>query len=410
MKRNKWLLLACSFIGLHPACAQIKDYEYMRPVTGVSQNTWYTIDLPPEIFSHLNRNFTDLRLYSITKSDTLEIPYLLTIQEDDIVRQKLDLPILNQTKKGTQQFVTFELKKEQAVNELSLTFNEQNFHAKVTLEGSQEQKEWYVIAEDLRIVCLRTNTINYCYNTLSFPESKFRFLRATIDPDVPLTLKQAALTYQQTEKGEYKSIPVTWSSEENEYGKTIATVRLAHKVPVSKLTIDIASDRDFYRTFMLEALLDSVQGQNGWLKSYDVLYTGHLTSLQPNTFGFTYELTQELRFTISNEDNSPLKIEGVSVYYPAVTLVAQIVSENNYLVYGNKNARKPSYDLVYFTEKIPQQKQSAQLGSETYQVLPETVAPPLLTNTLWLWVILVFAVIILGYFTLRMMKQSQSSE
>jgi hypothetical protein len=77
-----------------------------------------------------------------------------------------------------------------------------------------------------------------------------------------------------------------------------------------------------------------------------------------------------------------------------------------YLVYGNKNAEQTNFDLTHFIEKIPANLSEISLGTE--QIIPqksENLTKPLFENKMWLWLIMGIIILLLGFFTLKMMKK-----
>jgi hypothetical protein len=387
-----------------PAWAQ-QDFDYRRQITGIDKPDWYTITLPPESFSRINRDFSDLRLYSFVGKDTTEIPYLVKIMADDSREQSFQIPVLNRSRKEGALFLTFELEKDQKVNSIDLNFQQDNFFAFAKLEGSNNQSDWFEIIDGQRLLSIKNENSNFKVQSVNFPVSQYRFLRATINSDTKLTFLNATLRNTQVTKGNYSIAPLTFTTrEEKKLKQTIIDVKLANYVPVSHFQIDVAANTDYHRSFQLDYVADSTNTPKGWIKNYQQFYNGYLTSYTPNHFDVTYDLTKELRITINNLDNAPLSIRGVVVSGPEVRVVANFASKDSYLYYGKPDASKPSYDITYFQEKIPPTLATASLRPEENIKEPVEKKSPLFENQLWLWVAMIVVIGVLGFFTLRMMK------
>jgi hypothetical protein len=76
------------------------------------------------------------------------------------------------------------------------------------------------------------------------------------------------------------------------------------------------------------------------------------------------------------------------------------------LTYGNKAAASPNYDIDRFTDKVPTTLTTLDLGKElTLGNKQVQVTGPLFKNKGWLWTIIGLTIIILGWFTMKMMKK-----
>ena len=78
------------------------------------------------------------------------------------------------------------------------------------------------------------------------------------------------------------------------------------------------------------------------------------------------------------------------------------------MTYGRKNAKRPRYDIGKFTNKIPQNLSSLTLAAA--QVIPKKNTPvtkPFFENKLWLWGLMVGIILVLGWFTMKMLRENK---
>jgi hypothetical protein len=78
------------------------------------------------------------------------------------------------------------------------------------------------------------------------------------------------------------------------------------------------------------------------------------------------------------------------------------------LLYGNKNVRKPQYDLVHFQQKMPQK--AVQLSLQDEQIIAQSKtkqASPLFMDEKWLWAIMLNIIAVLGWFSLKMLQKPE---
>src|ERR1051326_2609374 len=144
-------------LGIGVACAQFcfsqtKDFHFRRKISTTDSAGWYSITLPREIFKNLNKDFSDLRIYQLVEKDTIESPYLVKVHQEEVTEEVFHPAAFNQVKKDGRQFFTFELPKSAPVNSIDLSFNETNFDGFATIEGSNDQKDWFEVQKHQRII------------------------------------------------------------------------------------------------------------------------------------------------------------------------------------------------------------------------------------------------------------------
>ncbi|MGS0524577.1 hypothetical protein ACU8V7_04590 [Zobellia nedashkovskayae] len=63
------------------AFGQLSTYEYKQELKGISEQ-WHTMTLSNQVFHNTNDNLSDIRVYGLTESDTLEAPYILKVASE----------------------------------------------------------------------------------------------------------------------------------------------------------------------------------------------------------------------------------------------------------------------------------------------------------------------------------------
>jgi hypothetical protein len=403
MKFHK-LLVVLFVLSAPSLLAQENSWSYRRKVTGVEQEGWYSITLPPDVFIHTSATFDDLRILSISK-DTLEIPYVLNVKETQYESEPVSLSIMNESRKDGIYYVTF-LNSGKAVNQIDLEFEEGNYFATVALEGSQNNKQWFEIVDEQKIFSVNNSFEQYRYNALHFPVSNYDYFRVAVKSQVPLHFIRGSFQNYREKTGTYNTVSHQWKVKQDKRAKqTIAELKLDDYQPISKITLDIPSEKDYYRSARIEIMTDSFKTEKGWIKNYSEVYNGHFTSVHANEVNFINTLTSEVRITINNLDNTPLEIKGTKIEGAAVEITASLpASPEIFLYYGKKNAYKPSYDIEHFRDKIPSTAAQASLGIEETLVAPPEKVTAFFENKNLLYAIMFVIIGVLGFFTLRMMK------
>ena len=407
MKRKN-NLLALSFMLLAvSALGQMESYKYMRPISGVSDQ-WHSVLLPQMVVSEMQNNLRDVRIYGITsETDTVEVPYILKEEDPEYLNRQVEFTTLNSSNNMNGYFYSFSLSETDAINQIDLNFEPDNFDWRIRLEGSQDQSEWFTILDDYRVLSIKNNQIDFDYTTLTFPKSQYKYYRIRVSSSEEPKFRSASISQIDTISGRVISHPVLSITQIEEKSKnTVIDVKLKNVSRVSSVAISVENDFDYYRPITIKQLVDSTKTETGMRYSYVNLYSGTLNSLRPNVFSFRPENVSDLRIVVENGNNQPLNIGQIAVSGYQNKLIARFTEKANYfLVYGKEYADYPNYDIVRFEENIPENLSALNLGDATaIPKKPEVNVSPLFESERWLWAILVIVVALLGVFTVRMMK------
>jgi|GEM_PF-974055 len=384
---------------------------YEHPINGVTDQ-WHRIDLPVEIYGHLQSSYKSIRVFGNDKNAAaVEQPYLLVKDQPRTIMHPVPSNIINRTRKGNDYFFTFEVSDEPMLNQINLDFGNDDFDWKVLLEGSIDQKEWFTIIENYRIVALPGK---YRFTRLDFDAVNYPFLRVKIKAKEKPVLNAVTINTAAVTSGEYEDwvpksishhpIPETKNSE--------LLIDLGKTVPVSYLKIKPTVDYDYYRNFSVKFLIDSIKTETGWRERWSAAGTGTLSSFGSNVFPIDEDLTSKIKINIQNQDNQMLEIPAVEVKGAKHYLLVRFDGKPPYsLQYGHRKLNYPQYDLANFKKNIPKNPVLVQLGKATYKKIKEKeVSTPLFANSLWLYLLMGFIILVLGGFTMSMIKNAKEKE
>lgn len=388
---------------------QMADYHFKRELTGV-KDQWHKIVLPNEIFGKTNQALTDIRIFGLTsENDTIEAPYLLRLTKEKKTTREITFNILNTSHNDRGYYYTFEVPGEEPINQLKLDFEQTNFEWKVTLEGSQDQREWYTVVEDYRILSIKNDFVNFQFTNLTFPSTKYRYIRLLVESKEKPDLSNVGISQRETKEGTYREYEVKkrFTQENEQTRQTEVSVELEQPVPVSHLRVIVSDTLDYYRPATIRYLVDSFDTEQGWKYNYKTLTSGTLNSLGENVFDLGNVTAQKLKIIISNRDNQPLKVAKVEVKGYLHELQVRFARDADYfLVYGNEGAARPRYDIGHFTDNIPENITLLTLGNEQEREQEdEPFIKPLFQSKAWLWAVMVVIILLLGGFSLKMMKK-----
>lgn len=387
--------------------AQPDHFRYLRPIDGITDE-WHKIGLPDELFENLRADFRDIRIIGVTDvGDTIEAPYILKVLKDKSIEKEVQFKQINNSKKSGAYFYTFEIPENETINEIVLDFGNKNFDWKVKLEGSHDQGEWFDLLEDYRLVAIENSQTHYSFTTLILPPTSYRFLRLKINSNTVPRLRGASIHHHEMVKGKRRLYHEKALKTHEDSNKTILDISLERTVPVSAIKMEMAVNYDYYRPITIQYLSDSFETEKGWKYRYTTLKQATLSSFENNEFNFAGSTLKQLRIIIENHDNEPLEIEDCQLWDYERVLIARFTEKANYFMYySSSKARKPIYDLNYFTDQIPEQLSAVSLGDEQEVMLDAThVKKPLFENKVWLWAVMLAIIALLAYFSMQMMKK-----
>lgn len=406
LKIKIFALLMCCALGLQ---AQTNPYRYKRELKGIN-TTWHSLALPNEVFKNAQRGFADLRIFGVKGKDTVEVPYILEQSADQITDRETPFNIINQSSNASGFFYTFQPSAATSINQIKLSFKQENFDWKVKLEGSNDNKEWFTVLNNYRILSIKNSNTDYKFTQLDFATAKYSYFRLAIKANEQPQLNTAKILKADTLKGVYNDI--TYKSyqllNDAKNKQSIIDVTLATPTPLSYLKINAQSNFDFYRAFKIEYATDSFKTDKGIQYNYAPLFDGTISSLETPEFNFASTFINRLKITVENNDNQPLRLTSIALKGPIYELVGRFddATLDYSLYYGNKEVNAPVYELKKIENKIPIQITSLSVGTEQNNpaFTLEKVTAPLFENKFWLWGLIGLIVALLGFFSYKMLK------
>jgi hypothetical protein len=400
------------------ASAQLTSYDYNRKLDKVLREDFYSIPLSPEITSRTKNNLQDFRIYNIAEEDTVEIPFMLEHLGDQEVEEPVELEIINDvTRLKCCSFVTLKMKNVKTINKISLEVLENNFDKILIIEGSNDNKEWFTIAQHLRIVAFENSNTSFRSTSVRFHNSEYSYYRIKFDDDSSpkITVTNAYAFENNTVKGKYDELIIKSKKQtENKKDKTSdIIIDLQNNYLLSYITLKSSEKSDFYRNVNIYRSAGIYHTPKGDEEAWDMVSSGVIISGQENLLPMYGKQSSKIRIEILNYDNQPITLNDIKCYSETTSLTSKLpASENLYLVYGKENASAPIYDLIHFRDKIPSALTAVKTGNEELKTSPvmNAAGEPLIKSKLWLWLIMGIVILLIGYFALSMLKKENSGK
>ena len=397
-------LLFCSY-----SYGQMEQYNYKREISKISDQ-WHNIILPNDIFGKVKYDLSDIRIFGvIANKDTIEAPYLIQKRIEEVSNKEVNFKTLNVSQNEKGYFFTFEVPNSQAINQIKLRFKQRNFDWNLKLEGSQNQKEWFTVIEDYRVLSIKNEQTDFQFTKLSFPSSKYRFFRILIDSKEKPELTFASIVRHQFSNESYRDFTIKniLVNENQQLKQTEVDIDLQMPVPISKINFNISANFEYYRPFTVKYLADSFITEKGWKYNYQELTNGTLNSIEENDFKFNSTTVQKLKILIHNQNNQALTIDSIQIKGYVHELIARFTSPATYfLTYGNNQSTAPNYDIKRFKEKIPKNLNTLELSNE--QIIQKEkvkINTPLFQNKFWLWLVMGIIILLIGWFSIKMISK-----
>ncbi len=410
MTNKIFLFVVACAMSLH---AGAQSFTYVHTLEGVS-DTWHRISLTDEVLSEIHPSLSDLRILALKPNgDTLEIPYLVQKRARSLQAVEESFRLLNPSRKEGKYYYTLQTVKEgTSINQIDVELRNKNFNGYVEIQGSHDQKAWFTLAENARLVAIDNPLTTYRFTTLSFPTSQYAFYRLLVESDETPSIAQFRANLYEVKEGEYRTYETKLKQLNDAQRKqTVLGIDLPSRLPVSAIHFRIADTLDFQREFHLSYFTDSVKTASGWVRNYRLLTRSYLSSLEPNTHWLPQEVfTSQLQVVVENHDNTPLRIEDIRVQRVAYEVIGRFplpleAGTRYVLAYGKPKPIAPRYDLTSFTHKIPETPSELVLGKQVLQDQPDTTKKPLLENPLWLSAILGVVIVLMGLATIKLLKK-----
>ena len=351
------LSLLSSFLllnGLTNANAQV--FKQQRAL-GQLQKGWYRVELSPELSGSLNPNMGDMRIWAFTETDTLEAPYYIQEQEPQITFQEVAFELLNVSRQADTFYYTYKLPKGAAINQLKLYTPQTNFDWQVRVEGSQTQKQWFTLKDELRLLGIANVLTTYKFTDIALPLTDYEYIRLSIQPTTkPLVepeIQGVSLIKLDTLQGVQKNMEAEITQSRNVKKNSEWHIQLPKKATINNLKLAIAEDFDYQRPIEISILIDSINTRNGKQARYKSVYSGYISSLEEPVFNLQGVSGQHFLISVRNADNTPLSLQAAELVSYPYKLLFRVDVEGNYkLYYESKTAYAPSYDIANFIDKV----------------------------------------------------------
>jgi hypothetical protein len=381
MKKTIIFILACAF----GTSAIAQDFNYQGQIEIAKKTEYHKILLAPEITGPMTRGLADIRIYSETQR---EIPYVLR-SESHATRQTgfKQYKIYDRDyNRGWDYESRYLIRNDEGTTIDHIVLKIRNFsdNKRVRISGSDDGNQWFTIKNGYTFHEVTSATDAFNYKVVHFPKSNYKFYKLESDDRRhrdPINIMEAGYFTDDLEHGSYQAaiVPNLTQTEDREKKTSTIKVQWPHSQWVDKLRLDINTEENFHRRAEL-----FVKYYNEDSTFYmEKVKTFWLSSTQLNELRFNKFKCKEMHLVIDNKDNYPVKINDALAFQLKHYLIAELKKGEQYFVqFGNRMAKKPEYDIVYFTDEIPaEMKQLRTFNAQRLDVFrPEAEIAPVVNE------------------------------
>jgi len=398
------------FIGLLllPNGAFAQGFKVKAPLDAVTETGFYKIPVTPELTTYAKADLSDIR---IAADSSVFVPY---INRSEIKKPSQDAfiscPILSTATEGKYTMAVVKNASDSGTASLSFIIANTAVQRRTALSGSDDNNNWYIIDDAIWLTRSYRNNDGNFIQTLSFPFSKYKYFRLKIynGSSDPLKIVSAGIFKNPdtaTVPGYVTNPAASFiqkdSSNHNSY------IIIKNKTPylTGRIALDVTGPKFYDRAATAYVLYSAADSS----RINEPVASFTISSGKPCIFNINSQRAYTIIIDISNKDNPPLRVTGVTTSQEQQYLVAYLEKGKNYsLLAGNADADAPQYDLSHFKENIPAVIPTLNYGTFAPVKIARAVTTPPAKNY-WLWPTIIIAVILLSFLTYRLMNDMKKS-
>ncbi len=327
------------------------EWEWRAPIiVGTTvQSGYVSLELPPQVFSYLKPDLSDLRIGNFTD----EVPYVVGVERETESFSPVPSRLFNLSSRSGEDtsFVVDVGRSGILHNRITLDTVSENFRRIVQIEGSNDQNSWRILnprgqifdytVRDIKSISAKDTTVEY-------PDTTVRYLLVTIfdQGEAPLKISGTHITRQVSTAAHEIVYKPTIESQENGVNRsTDLVLDLGSRgIPHRRVVLSTPNSN-----FNRAVAIYSSDDKNNWqLLSYGNIFNIQTEKFSGSNLEFSYpeSNTRYLKIAILNRDDSPITVQEATIFGVVRNIVFSYRPNGDYYLYlGNPNSRRPEYDI-----------------------------------------------------------------
>jgi hypothetical protein len=408
------LLTAFAVLADTPLPAAWKNWHYSReillPTTSVGQ--FADVVALPDLYTHIDTGLADLR---VIDDRGTEIPYIIFQHVGSSRSSTLPTTLRENsfTAGGFTQLVLDAGAHAPFHNAVQIETGEANFIEWVGVEASDDGHVWRIVEERAPIFRFRKNAHEGA-QVVHYSENNAQYLRVRIlDGDKKFPVTNAEILHQTTEPAERIPLEMALTSDAKQpQGGSVWSGELGDVVPlVTEVRFSVSAPPEFLRSTDVSS---SVNGKDWNSLQPAEIYRYRQGDAQQEQLvvavSTSWGRSRYLRVEIVNGNDAPLAVAAPKLYITPQHIAFEQQPGRSYrLIYGQERAAGAEYDLVRRVNVARLDSVAARLGPEEVNTIWVDPRPWTETHSVFLWAVLLIAVIVIGFTAIQSMRRAASN-
>jgi hypothetical protein len=406
-----------------PLPAKWKHWRYSRAIeltmpesaigTTTAAGQLASVAAPPDLYAHARTGLVDLRLID---DQGAEIPYVI-VQRIGSSKSAAKPTTLRENSFSAGAYTQLVLDAGPHAtfhNTVRIETNEADFIEWVRVDASDDGHVWRMVQERAPIFRFRKEAREGT-QVVHFSENNAQYLRVRIlDGDKIFPVSGAQFLYETTEQAERVPLGIALSADANSTpGRSSWSAELGAALPlVTEVGFDVTAPPEFSRSVDVSLSADG----KDWLYPQSAeIYRYRQGDAQQEQLTMdinpTWGPVTRFRVQIVNGNDAPLDVAAPKLYITPQRVVFEPQAGRSYrLIYGQERAERAEYDLH---KRVNQTRLAAlvngRLGPEEVNSNWVDPRPWTETHDIFLWLVLLAAVLLMGYAAVRSLRKSAAA-
>lgn len=380
--------------------------SYQGKINKVSENGLHQILLSPEVRSASQNNIDFLRIFDAKNN---EVPYVIYEEKSNNSSLK-NFTIFSKTAIPNVA-TSIIISNENALNldNLTLKIANTSVDKKYNISGSNDQKEWFGLVSNKIISDLNEAGKTTVKRNFSFPLNNYKFLKFDfIDKNsLPINVLEASL--EESHSVNQSKIELKNFTQKIETDKKLKQTRITITFPnpqvIDGIGFEISSPSYYLRDARI--LINKTRVYKKSNENYvENISAFQLNSKSKNRFDVQSFFAKEFTIEIDNQDNPTLEINKISLLQSPVSILTDLKANENYTLKIDSTWSAPQYDLASSGIDFNQNYPVATISNleKLDESKPDEQAKIFWQTPLFMWICIVLAVVIIGYFAVGLIK------
>ncbi|MDW8549502.1 hypothetical protein NG800_011315 [Epilithonimonas ginsengisoli] len=399
---KKIFSLLSTFFALSFSLAQ----NYQGQINQVSESGLHQIVLSPEVRSASQNNLDFLRIFDAKNN---EVPYVLFEgRSTDLQYENLTIVSRNAVPNKVTSVV---VSNEKALNleHLILKIANTDVDKTYSISGSNDNQEWFGLVINQTINDLNDSGKTSVERNFSFPLNNYKFLRFDfIDKNsLPINVLEVRLEKNYAVKKSKIELQNFEQKITTDKKKKQTKIHISFKDPqvIDAIGFDISAPNFYLREARI--VINKTRTQKRTEVDYNETVSNfQLNSKVKNSFEVSELFVKEFTIEIDNQDNPELQINKISLFQDPVSILADLKANENYTLKIDSKLSAPAYDLAHSGIDFNQNYPVATISNLDKIDDPKEAdsSKTFWQTSLFMWLCIGFAVLIIGYFAMTMIK------